>query len=169
MKLKWNPTEYCFEAEFQDFQNDLAAVKAAGFKTSGPPQWTWYTGKAGPLDKLKKNRPASGLTITDEAFEQYTRLKEEENKKAALLAELKAAKKAKPVEDSPVEPVPAGQEFGYNCVPDVEKTIHIGYIPPVWTGPVCFVCKDYVYFYERQEPPTCLTCEIMLDNEPELF
>ena len=170
MRLKWNPSESSFEAEFQDFQGDLAAVKAAGFKTTGAPGWVWYTQKVGPLDKLRKNRPASGLTILEDALAEYNRLKIEEDKKTALLAELKAAKKESKV-DKPgkVEPVPEGQEFGYNCVADTEKTIRIGYVPPVWTGPRCVVCDDPVRFYELQEPPTCLSCEIALEKQPELF
>ena len=32
MRLRWNPAEFSFEAEFQDFQGDLAAVKAAFFE-----------------------------------------------------------------------------------------------------------------------------------------
>lgn len=169
MKLKWNPVDYCFEAEFHDFHADLQAVKSAGFKTTGAPDWVWYTPKTGPLDKLRKNRPASGLTILEDALAQYNRIKAEETTKAALLAELKAAKKLVK-RDDPVGAIPDGQEFGYNDVPGAEdKMIRIGYIPPAWTGPVCIICKDPVRFYELQEPPTCLSCEVALDNQPDLF
>jgi hypothetical protein len=169
MRIIWNQKESCFEAEFQDFQGDLAAVKAAGFRTTGAPGWVWYTLKVEALDKLRKNRPASGLTILEDALVEYNRLKEQETKKAALLAELKAAKKKTEPKETKVFVVPHGQEFGYNCVEDSDKKIRIGYVPPEFTGPRCVVCNDEVYFYELQEPPTCLSCELELDKQPELF
>jgi hypothetical protein len=169
MRLKWNPAESCFEAEFQDFQGDLAAVKAAGFRTTGAPGWVWYTLKAEVLDKLRKNRPASGLTIIEDALVEYNRLKEQESKKAALLAELKVEKKKTEPKETKAYVVPEGQEFGYNSVEDSDKRIRIGYVAPEFTGPRCVVCKGEVYFYEMQEPPTCLSCEVMLDKQEELF
>lgn len=171
MRLKWNPGMSYFEAEFQDFQTDLDAVKAAGFKTTGSPDWIWHTQKIGPLDKLRKNRPASGLTILEDALVEYKRIKAQEESKAALLAELKAAKKAikKKVEPEAQEPLAEGEYFKSFCVPDSEPTIYIGHIAPPYTGPQCVVCKGPVYFFELQSPPTCMWCEIQLDNSEELF
>lgn len=174
MKLVWNPKEACFEAVFQDFQNDLNAVKAAGFKTTGPPEWKWFTLKISPLDKLKKNRPASGLTILEDALVEYNRIKEEDAGKAALLAELKAAKKAnkraKKDDLSGYAMCPEG--FMCVCVEPVKlgsDRNRFNYVPPEWTGSHCFICKDTVYPYERQEPATCIYCEIVVDNGPELW
>lgn len=169
MRLIWNPKEFCFEAEFQDFQNDLDAVKAAGFKTTGPPDWKWFTFKIAVLEKLRKHRPLSGLTILEDALEHYKRLRKEEDVRAALLAELKQKKKHKPPEKLGDYAVPEGQEFGYNCVEDIEPTVRIGYIPPVWAGPNCHICNGRVDFYELQSPPTCLYCEKQLDNSEDLF
>lgn len=167
MKLVWNKREACFEAEFQDFQSDLLAVKVAGFKTTGKPDWKWFTFKTSVLDKLKENRPASGLTILEDALNHYNRLKEEEKKKEELLKELKRAKKVVKKEE-PYQ-LPEGRMFGYNEVKDTEPTVRIGYIPPKWEGAVCFICRCPVYFYEKLEPPTCMWCEIVLDNEPKMF
>jgi hypothetical protein len=91
-----------FEARFsRDFQGDLDAVKTAGFKpdtSSGA--WVWHTAKIPVLEKLRKNRPASGIAIDDATFEKYKELKEqfdknEEIKKAAKAfeKERKAAEK----------------------------------------------------------------------------
>ena len=88
-----------FEARFsQDFQGDLDAVKAAGFKpdtSSG--SWVWHTAKIPVLEKLREKRPASGIAIDNETFEKYKELaaqfeKNEEVKKAAKALE-KARKK----------------------------------------------------------------------------
>ena len=172
MRLKWNPAEACFEAEFQDFQGDLESVKAAGFKTSGPPSWTWYTNKIAVLENLRANRPASGLTILTDALVEYKRIKADADAVTALMAELKAAKKIikrLKQNDGVVIEIPDGAEFGYNCVADSEPTVYVGYVAPTWTGPVCHICRSPVYFYELQNPPTCLSCEIRLDKPPDLF
>lgn len=172
LRLTWNPAEHRFEAEFQDFQNDLDCVKLAGFKTTGPPEWTWYTSKIPVLEKLRKNKPPSGLTILLDALDQYKRLRKEEDDRLALLAELKKAKKAVVESNKPVatsEPLKEGQEFGYNYVKDVERTIYIGYVAPEWTGLRCYICNASVLVFELQNPPTCMWCEIQLDNSPDLF
>jgi hypothetical protein len=169
MRLIWNSKEGCFEAEFQNFQTDLDAVKAAGFKTTGPPEWKWYTCKIEPLDKLRENRPASGLTILEDALDAYNRIKREKAAKDALLAELKAAKKENP-NSTGIKLIYEMCEQGFKCV-QVEGA-GIGkaeYVPLVWSGPRCVICKDPVYFYEKQEPPTCGWCEGQLDDAPELF
>ena len=166
MRLKWNSREKCFEAEFQDFQADLAAVKSAGFKTTGPPGWTWYTPKVAVLDKLRKNRPASGLTILEDALVEYQRLKRAEEEKKALLAELK---EKRVVKKESCTPIPEGQIFGYNEVEDCKPVIRVGYVAPIWDGPVCRFCGAPVYFYELLDPPTCIYCEIKLDEVPDMF
>jgi len=40
------------------------------------------------------------------------------------------------------------------------------YVPPSPPETKCFICQDPVYFYEKQDPPTCFWCEIkVLDSE----
>jgi hypothetical protein len=93
VNIAWNNAE--FVAEFsQDFQGDLNAVKNAGFKTTGPPDWRWYTIGVKGLNKLREKRPSSGLTISPEALAVYTRLNEIEAKNAEVRAQLAIAKKA---------------------------------------------------------------------------
>lgn len=168
MRLVWNKQERSFEAEFQDFKGDLEAVKAAGFKTSGPPSWVWYATKASQLDKLKEKRPAS-LTILEDALLEYQKLKKEEDEKAALLNELKAAKKAvkTALADQPEEQSLSSKEW-FEYVNTIESS-GSEKVEHIWDGPICSVCNCPVYFYMTQTPPMCLWCEKQLDSEPELF
>jgi hypothetical protein len=168
MKIIWNIAEACFEVQFHDFNVDLEAVKKAGFRTTGPPEWKWYTDKISPLDKLRKNRPASGLSIMQDALDQYTRLKEQDDKKKALLAELKEAKKGEPKRAEKGYTVLCEEGFGYMPVEPSDPT-KLPYTPPVWTGPICRICSSPVYFYEDQKNKICLYCELQLDNAPDLF
>ncbi len=178
MNLRWNGTFRRFEAEFStDFNGDLAAVKAAGFKTDGAPEWIWYTYKAGPLTKLRtENRPAFGLTITPEAREQYTSLWTVEEKNAKIKAELaahnKTLKKKLKIEEQESKAIKI-PEKGYIDASDLppmpsfvqprpESSINLN-------APKCIICRGTVYFYEKQDPPTCLYCEkIVLDNATEV-
>src|SRR6266403_3443547 len=137
MNLRWNGTYRRFEAEFStDFNGDLAAVKAAGFKTDGAPGWIWYTYKAGPLTKLREARPASGLTISSEAREQYTCLWAVEEKNAKLKAELtahnKILKKKLKIEEQEGKAMPI-PEKGYidaSDLPPLPPCVHT-YTPPL--------------------------------------
>ena len=89
MNIRWNPDLCRFEAELHDFKDEQPRLKAAGWKTDGPPAWVWYSVKSEPLTKLRTNRPAV-LTISSEARTEYTRLKEVADCNAAtkaLLAE----------------------------------------------------------------------------------
>ena len=172
MNLKWNAACQYFEAEFSsDFQGDLAAVKAAGFKTDGPPEWKWYTYKAGPLSKLRENRPTSGLTISPEAKAQFVSLwaMEERNAKTkAELAEHTKALKKKIKEETHEGTTPViVPAKGYIEASDLPPFTPVctQFTPPNKPSTVCIICGDPVYFYEKQDPPTCLYCEkIVLDN-----
>lgn len=184
MNLRWNGTHRRFEAEFSsDFQGDLEAVKAAGFKTTGAPEWIWFSQKAAPLTKLRENRPASGLTITAEAREQYTPLAALEAKNAEIKAQLAASNKAlkkklkeEKQEESTTKPLPMKMcEKGYVCFSrgDLPPVILVDYESPKSKTPIpdlkCFICGQPVYFYEKQDPPTCLWCEInVLDNSKDV-
>jgi hypothetical protein len=175
VNLRWNGSLRRWEAEFStDFNGDLAVVKAAGFKTDGAPEWIWYTYKAKPLTTLKDNRPASGLTITPEAREQYTSLWALEQKNAELKAQLtehnKALKKKLKIEEQEGKATPI-PEKGYIDASDLPpQPPHIRlYTPPPPPKTKCIICGDPVYFYEKQDPPTCLWCEkIVLDNDGEV-
>jgi SNF2 family DNA or RNA helicase len=71
-----------FEAEFSlDFDGDKAAAKAAGWKFDRP---TWVTESLSCVNNLRKNRPASGLTITSDAKAEYVRLTETPDLSRAL-------------------------------------------------------------------------------------
>jgi hypothetical protein len=175
MNLRWNGTFRRFEAEFsQDFHGDLAAAKGAGFKTDGAPEWIWYTYKAGPLGKLRENRPASGLTISPEAREQFVSLWAVEQKNAetkALLAEhnKELKKKLKMQEqEGKATPIPEKGYIDASDLPPLPPTA-TRYIPPPPPTTLCCICRAPVYFYEKQDPPTCLFCEkIVLDISDEV-
>lgn len=176
MNLRWNGSLRCFEAEFSsDFQGDLAAVKAAGFKTDGPPNWVWYSNKAEPLNKLRESRPASGLTINPDAKEQFAALHAVELNNAKVKAELaghkKALKKKLKTEEVQVTHAVHIPPKGYieaSDLPPVESLCK-QFIPPDKPTTLCIICADPVYFYEQQNPPTCLWCsKIVLDNCTEV-
>lgn len=186
MNIRYNQLAGRFEAEFStDFQGDLAAVKAGGFRCTGPDAWVWYTNKIPALDKLRANKPASGLTITNEALAVYQRLSEIERKNAEARAkfaplaekqneEKKKAKKErrkqqleeKTYSNITIPPKP-GQGFDYIGKEDLPPMPPFEFKnpPQPHQGPWCFICKAPVYPYEKQEPePTCLWCEKSLDN-----
>lgn len=169
MNLRWNNVEKRFEAEFSaDFQGDLDAVKAAGFRTTGPPDWVWHTLKIPVLDAIRTtNRPASNVTINDDAKEIYLRLKGIEDKNAevkkALAEERKRQKKLKKL-DEKCNWLPEGKEYLTAddlapCEPPEPRPAY-----PDSTGPPCVHCGSRIWFYEKQDPPTCLYCEILLDK-----
>lgn len=157
-----------FEARFsQDFQGDLDAVKAAGFRTTGPPAWTWYAPPPSipALNRLRKNRPASGIAINAETFAKYKELaeqfeKNEEIKKAAkkLAKEQKAKVKDEqytPGEDGDL--FDADGNFRPHNLPPMPKSEN-SFVRPEHPGPWCQFCGDSLYFYEL--PDICLWCEL---------
>lgn len=171
MNLRWNGSLRRFEAEFSsDFQGDLAAVKAAGFKTDGAPTWIWWTYKAGPLTKLRTLRPGL-LTISPEAREQYTSLVALEAKNAEVKAQLdehkknlKKKDKIKKKESNLVETTVSRYDVENDCWIDPPRTpVPDNPSPPPRApepdGLKCFICGVPVYFYEKLDPPTCLWCE----------
>jgi hypothetical protein len=93
MNVKWNSLLSRFEAEFSsDFQGDLSAVKAAGFKAdTSSGSWVWWTGKVKVLQKLK---PASGRTMTEQAFAIYEPMAKIEEQNAATRKQFAAVQKA---------------------------------------------------------------------------
>src|ERR1700676_2320723 len=92
MNLNWNPGLRRFEVQFQDFKDEQPRVKAAGFRTDGPPSWQWHSNKSELLTKLRENRPTT-LTISPEVRTECARLKEVEARNAATKALLAQHKK----------------------------------------------------------------------------
>ncbi len=181
MNIRYNP-HLGFVAEFTtDFNGDLAAVKAAGFRTTGPTDWIWYAAKLPVLDKLRANKPASGLTISEEAYVEYTRLTEMERVNAAARAQFapiaekqkkeKKERKKKEIKEQnssiiviPPKPDSCFDYIGAEDLPPMPPFEH-KHAPQPHAGPWCYVCAAPVYFYEKQEPtPICLFCEIRVDN-----
>lgn len=182
MNIRYD-SNYGFIAEFStDFHGDLNAVKEAKFRTTGPPSWLWYTDKLASLNKLRENKPISGLTINESAFQQYTKLSEMEALNEAARAafapvkeEQKKAKKQRKREEivartytKTVIPAKPGELYDFVGAEDLPPTESKWVEPerPQWTGPRCSYCQQPVYIeYEKVEPvPICLYCEKMLDN-----
>lgn len=181
MNLRWDATFRRFVAEFSsDFAGDLAAVKAAGFKpdtSSG--SWVWWTGKAAPLTKLRENRPASGLTITPEAREQYTPLAAMEAKNAEIKAEAAKANKELKKTLGLVEPkqtlvIPDKGYIDASDLPPFPPLEHAYVRPPEDpNAPRCAICKGllemFLYGDEEPRPVACLWCQkAVLDNVTEV-
>jgi hypothetical protein len=178
MKIIWNSIEKRFEAEFAQgifWASDKDSAQSAGLKCIGPPAWVWWCAKTTPLTELKENRPSSGLTITKQALEMYLSIKAVEDKnaevKAQLLSAKKALKKQKTIETASESEI-YDESFSYGRVKPEDRDIWINpYIPPATPTTLCSVCSTPVYFYELQDPPTCLDCEfpqldeIKLDTE----
>jgi hypothetical protein len=174
MNLRWNNR---FEAEFsQDFSGDLSAVKAAGFKPDmSTGAWVWWTSKAAPLQKLRENRPPSGLTITAEAKANYASISEMEAKNSKIKAEAKEYTKSVKKKRDVVQQIKHAlviPEKGYidkedlsPQPPQVNK-----YVPPPPPDEKCIICACPVYFYELLVPfAMCIWCEkITLDKSEEL-
>ena len=169
MNLRWNGTLRRFEAEFSaDFQGDLAAVKAAGFKTNGAPGWIWHTSKAGPLTKLRTLR-AGLLTISPEARAQYILLAAMDEKNAIVKAQLQKVTKERKKKEKINAPstemiVPEKGYIDASDLPPLSCLVQ-PYIPPPPPETKCIICGVPVYFYELQNPPVCLWDEkIVLDK-----
>ncbi len=170
MHLKWSQFERRFEAELShnNFQEDLEGVKAAGFKSTGPPTWVWYSLKAMPLKWLRENRPPV-LTIEAGARTEYERLLPVEENNARLKTELQAHKKA--LKKTLDREKRQGElitlvipEKGYISAEDLPPMLpsEKQYVPPPPPNVLCFVCRSPVYPYEYTEGienPACLWCQ----------
>lgn len=163
VRIIWDPNFKQFEAQLssgESWASDQQAVKAAGFKTEGPPEWRWVAFRAAVLIKLKKANPSSGLTITPEALEHFKTLKTAEDTNATVRAALKAHRKEiGKIEDS-------GKGFKMIMGPEgfLIAEIEAGdpsswKLPPMTPPNYCSVCQTAVYSFEKQDPPTCLDCE----------
>jgi hypothetical protein len=169
MNIRWDSVGRIFIAELtsgESWQSGLDAVKAAGFRTTGPPEWLWYAPPPGikALERLRAKKPASGLTITPEAFAVYRPLAEQDAKNAEVrkaAAELNKAnkKQKKKVEQEATasELMPAEKEYitaaDLPPMPPSENR----YTPPAPPTTLCFICLSPLYFYEL--PDICIFCE----------
>ena len=157
MRIIWDSEFKQFEAQLsagESWTQDQQAVKAAGFRTEGPPRWHWIAFRAAVLTKLKESKPASGLGITPEALGHYKRLLAQEEKNAEVRKALKEARKA--AEKDKLE---SGPEIDWDNIEPGESKIRIQYVPPPAPSLLCSVCRTPVYYYESQDPPICLDCE----------
>lgn len=158
MKITWNQAYGRYEIEFTDFQKEQALVKSLGFKTTGPPDWVWYTKRIEILHRLQKDRPESGLTMSPDARRKYDIDK--------MVFDHKKDKKKQAREDDKFEFVlPPGKEYlGREDLPPSTYKFEF-----VSTTPVpelrCGGCGTPVWFYERQDPPLCLWCEKLSDHD----
>lgn len=174
MNLRWSGTFRRFEAEFSsDFAGDLAAVKAAKFKpdtSSGA--WVWWTAKSAVLTKLRNNKPASGLTITPEAREQYTALAEIDKKNAEVRAALK--KHQKEQKKTPKNSMPEKGYIDASDLPPMPPFVQQYVRPPQDpNAPKCRICEGllelFLYADDEPRPIACLWCsKIILDNVTEV-
>jgi hypothetical protein len=162
MNIRWNSLLSRFEAEFTpDFQGDLLAVKAAGFKAdTSSGSWVWWTAKVKVLQKLK---PASGRTMTEQAFAIYEPMAKIEEQNAATRKQFAAVQKAAkkiPAPETPNDKMWIGPEDLPPAPPYKPAAIVCTAVP---TG-TCAGCGDPTYLYEL--PEACLWCEknLVLDN-----
>jgi hypothetical protein len=163
MRIIWDSAKNIFIAEFSsDFWGDLNAVKAAGFRTTGDPDWIWYTSKVKVLDYLRNHKPNSGLTASEEAFEKYNLLKRQSEKKREFNEIFKREKKQ--INETPPEKTYFDPELGMVTCIDVKPKIQ-NYTPRFVRPPSpkekCSVCGEPIYFYEY--PDFCLWCKKSLD------
>jgi hypothetical protein len=178
MNIRYNTQTGSFDVEFStDFHGDLAAVKAAGFRYDGASR-VWYTNKLAVLNKLRENKPASGLTIAEDAYQAYLRLSEIEAKNAEVRKQFapikeeqdkaKKIRKKKEIHDLvyiavKIPPKP-GQDFDYIGAEDLPPMppFEKAYVPSTPPLTMCLTCYQPTYFYEL--PNLCLWCAISLDN-----
>ena len=178
MNLNWNAEQRRFEVQFHDFPNEQPRVKVAGFKTDGPPSWVWYSIKAEALTKLRESRPAV-LTISPEARTEYARLKEVEDRNAAVKAQLAEHKKAlkKKLKTDKQDSIKPNEYFDemLQCVcTKVEpkpSCIANPFVRPAPPEITCFICGCPIYWYEYSESqkPSCMWCQKeVLDNTSDV-
>lgn len=167
MRIYWNESKNVFAAEFHDFQSDLEAVKLAGFRTFGPPEWIWYAPSPGvkALNRLRENKPQSGLALTEHAFNKYKLASEKLEQKDALKKQFKDAQKKANKESK--DPDISGltdiiiPEKGYidaSDLPEFKSTWN----KPVFIKPdfICIVCGDWLYLPFPDYPDICSWCDM---------
>jgi hypothetical protein len=184
MRIIWALDGNCFEAVLTPgalWQKDLEAVKAAGFRASGPPDWRWQAMNVKAVMKLRANKPESGLTISSEALAKYTPQAEQEEKNEAVKKQFaegrKAVKKEQKKKEVEVEVQAATSELmlsekGYKDASDYPPYVSISkpFIPPDNNREykLCSNCGDevetFLYAETEPEPQFCIWCQKVLDK-----
>jgi hypothetical protein len=166
VNLRWNPIGR-FEAEFSsDFQGDLDAVKLAKFKTDGPPGWVWHTNKIDVINRLRKNKPQSGLSIYPQALQVYEQLKTQHDKNIEVKKQFKKAQLALKNSQEAAEGVQILQGKMFitkDDLPPMPPRVS-DYVSPPPPDLKCLDCQDPVYWWEYPEIPRCLWCQIQLEK-----
>jgi hypothetical protein len=154
MKIAWNETQNHFRIEIT-FQ-DIEVVKAAGFKTTGPPNWEWYTTKIAPLAYLKKNKIQ--VTITELALQKYKILSEQEEQKQAIRKQYKQARKQADKDRGVGTIELVIPEKGYIDISDLppKPLLYTPFVRPPAPEVYCLVCGDPLYQYDYED--ICIWC-----------
>jgi hypothetical protein len=168
MRILWNNDR--FEAELTPgdlWRNDKDSIQAVGFRTEGPPSWTWFTNKAANLNKLRENKPQSGLVLTQLALQKYQEINKQEEEKAALkkqfdLCKKEAGKVAKKELAKKDDYEYYADDTGITCIvvkaAEPIQMMHKFVRPSDLANARCLICDDPLYFYEAKN--ICLFCEI---------
>ena len=162
MRILWSEQDSWFYTEIppgENWRDDMELVRSVGFKTIGPPNWTWHTSKYTLLEKLRDHNPKSGLTITELALSKYKFLKEQAEKKAevkkAFEQEMKAAEERAPSK----WPQYKDSETGITCfiVEPAAESFVWKYVAPEPPPQTCFICGSPLYMFDLDD--ICLWCE----------
>lgn len=161
MRIIWNDQHSWFQAELSQgelWQDDENSVQAAGFRTEGPPTWTWYCTQSKPLNKLRDLRPKSGITLTELALQKYTFLENKAAEKAALKKKIKELKKLNP-EPGKESKFYFDQELGFECMVIEPGKSDFKWVPPIHPEPAaqCIICGGGLYIMDYDD--VCLWCD----------
>jgi hypothetical protein len=185
MRIIWALDSNCFEAVLTPgvlWQKDLDAVKAAGFRASGPPDWRWQAMNVKAVMKLRANKPESGLSISPEALAKYMPQAEQEEKNEAVKKQFaegrKALKKETKKKEVEVEVQAATFELmlsekGYKDASDYPPYVSIAkpFIPLDKSREykLCSNCGDevetFLYAKTEPEPEFCMWCQKTLGEK----
>lgn len=159
MRIIWNEKENAFQVEFSEkhWSSDLEYAKTSGFKTQGPPSWSWLSRNILPVNKLRKNPPLSGLTITELALEKYNFLEKKIAEKTALKKQ--AEQILKETDQSQSWEEYFDEELGFMCIVVKSKKSDFTWIPPMHSAPEahCIICGDGLYLMDYQD--VCMWCD----------
>lgn len=163
MRVTWSSSESRFEVILPyDLRDELSLLQKAKFKTTGPPNWIWYTQKASSLNKLRKLEPKSGVEITELALDKYKFLNENETKN------LEVKKQFKKLQQSLGQfrfDEYFDQELQVTCfvVKPPDEPFVWDYRPPAPPTVLCLECDSPMYF-PFDDKAYCVWCEITLDK-----
>jgi hypothetical protein len=179
--ITYNPNEHRFELVLQSgapWQAEMQLAQSAGFKCDGPPSWTWATMKALTVAKLKENRPAI-LEITPQALEEFNKLISQEQENQKIIDQVKELKKEQRKREKKQERIEelltsiptywqGKDEIGVEDLPQsvIERARKREIVLDKSITPdlKCQYCHEPIYYYETQEPPTCIWCEVAYDE-----